>query len=99
MPLMRFCVKDSDEVLEFFDDEVEEVEPGLFKRKYCKDDRFYVKQRNTDTRTVGTSIGYRHMYPIYDSAHLSKKVSDQNARERDAEENLERFQKSTFKRL
>lgn len=99
MPLMRFCVKDSDEVVEFFDDEVEEVEAGVFQRKYCKDDRFYIKQTNTDTRTVGISIGYRHAYPIYDSAHLSKKVSDQNAKERDSEDNLERFQKSTFKRL
>lgn len=99
MPLLRYKAKDSEEIIEAFDDEMLEVEPEVFQRKGGDENLLYIKEANTDTRTVGISIGYRHMYPIYDSAHLSKKVSDQYAKERDQEENLNRFQKSTFKRL
>ena len=99
MPLLRFHHADTNEVIEVFDDEVLEVEPGLFELKNCKEAGYYVKENYTETRTVGISIGYRHRYPIYDSAHLSKKVADQYAQERDKEENLERFHKATFKRL
>jgi len=99
MPMYKFHCVHCDRTLDLFDDEVEPLEDGFRKRDGSDSECLWLKESPKTITTVGTSIGYRHMYPIYDSAHLSKKVSDEHARKKDQEDNLNRFQKSTFQRL
>lgn len=99
MPMFKFHCEHCARTLDLFDDEVEALETGYRKNDGSDVECLWLKEDPKAIHTVGTSIGYRHAYPIYDSAHLSKKVSEEYAKKQDQEDNLNRFQKSTFNRL